>query len=36
MRTISFIDSEIGIEDKKIHDLGAVRSDRFEFHGASI
>ena len=24
-RSIAFIDSEVGINDKKIHDLGAVR-----------
>lgn len=36
MKLISFIDSEIGIVDKKIQDLGAVRSDRSEFHGASV
>ncbi len=35
-KSIVFIDSEIGIKDKRIHDLGAVRSDRAEFHSASI
>lgn len=32
MRNIIFIDSEIGIEDKKVHDIGAVRSDGAVFH----
>lgn len=35
-KSIVFIDSEIGIEDKKIHDLGAVRGDQAVFHSASI
>ena len=35
-RSIVFIDSEIGIDDKKIHDLGAVRDDGATFHSASI
>ena len=35
-KSIVFIDSEIGIEDKKIHDLGAVRSDGAIFHSASV
>ena len=35
-RSIAFIDSEVGINDKKIHDLGAVRNDRATFHSASI
>ena len=30
------IDSEIGIDDKKIYDLGAVRCDGQVFHSASI
>lgn len=34
--SIVFIDAEIGIEDKKIHDLGAVKDDRTSFHSASI
>ena len=35
-RSIAFIDSEVGSNDKKIHDLGAVRNDRATFHSASI
>lgn len=35
-KSIVFIDTEVGIEDKKIHDIGAVRSDRTVFHSASI
>ncbi len=31
-----FIDSEIGVDDHKIHDLGAVRSDGAIFHSASV
>ena len=34
-KSVAFIDSEIGVEDKKIYDLGAVRSDRSEYHGTS-
>ncbi|MDD4125805.1 MAG: RecQ family ATP-dependent DNA helicase, partial [Eubacteriales bacterium] len=34
--SIVFIDSEIGIDDKKICDLGAVRSDQNTFHGVSV
>ncbi len=33
---IVFIDSEIGIRDKKILDLGAIRADRTSFHSPSI
>ncbi|HAM62368.1 MAG: hypothetical protein A2Y20_10015 [Firmicutes bacterium GWF2_51_9] len=35
-KKISFIDSEVGVEDKKVNDLGAVRYDRAMFHGTSI
>ena len=35
-RSIAFIDSEVGINDKRIHDLGAVRNDRATFHSASL
>lgn len=35
-KTIVFIDSEVGVYDKKIHDLGAVRSDGAIFHSASV
>ena len=33
---ISFIDTEVGIDDKKIHDIGAVRDDKSIFHSTSI
>ncbi len=26
-KSVVFIDAEIGVEDKKIHDLGAVRNN---------
>ncbi len=35
-RSVVYIDCEIGIDDKKIHDLGAVRSDRSSFHAPSL
>ena len=35
-KSIVFIDSEVGADDKKIYDLGAVRSDRATFHSASV
>ena len=35
-KLIVFIDSEVGIDDKKIRDLGAVRSDGVMFHSASV
>ena len=35
-KSVVFIDAEIGVEDKKIHDLGAVRNNRTYFHSASI
>jgi len=36
-KSIVFIDSEVGVDDKKIHDLGAVRSsDGATFHSASV
>lgn len=37
VRSIAFIDSEIGVDDRKIHDLGVVRSsDRAAFHSTSL
>ena len=36
MATIAFIDSEIGVEDKAIQDLGAVKEDGAVFHSASV
>lgn len=35
-KSIAFFDTEIGIEDKKIHDIGAVRYDKTIFHSASV
>ncbi len=35
-RKIVFIDTEVGIDDEKIHDIGALRFDRAVFHGASL
>ena len=35
-KSIVYIDSEIGIEDKKIKDLGAIKSDRSSFHSSSV
>ena len=35
-KSVVFIDAEIGVEDKKIHDLGAVRNNRTYFHSASL
>ena len=35
-KKIVFIDTEIGIEDRKIHDIGAIRSDKTVFHSSSL
>lgn len=35
-KSVVFIDAEIGVEDKKIHDLGAVKDDRTCFHAGSV
>lgn len=35
-KTVVFIDSEVGIADKKIYDLGAIRDGNVCFHSASI
>lgn len=35
-KSIVFIDSEIGVEDKKIKDLGATKEDRSSFHALSV
>ncbi len=34
-KSVVFFDTEIGVDDKKIHDIGAVRSDRGSLHTAS-
>ncbi len=35
-KSIVFFDTEVGIDDKKIHDIGAVRADKGIFHSASV
>ena len=35
-KQIAFIDTEVGLEDKRIHDIGAVRSDGVVFHSSSL
>ena len=35
-KSIVFFDTEIGVDDKKIHDVGAVRSDKGSLHTASV
>lgn len=35
-KSIVFIDTEVGIEDKRIHDIGAIRPDHAVFHSASV
>lgn len=35
-KSVVFFDTEVGIEDKKIHDIGAVDKDKGLFHSASI
>ena len=35
-KSIVYIDSEIGIEDKKIKDLGAIKENRSSFHAPSV
>ena len=35
-KRIAFLDTEIGVEDKKIHDIGAVHSDGTTFHSSSL
>lgn len=34
--TIAFIDCEVGADDKKIHDIGAVTSENIELHTGSV
>ena len=33
-KSVVFFDTEIGVDDKKIHDIGAVRSDKGSLHKA--
>lgn len=35
-KRIVFFDTEVGVEDKRIHDIGAVRSDGASFHSSSL
>ena len=35
-KSIVFFDTEVGVDDKKIHDIGAVRADKGVFHSASL
>ena len=35
-KSIVFFDTEVGVEDKKIHDIGAVHADKGIFHSASV
>ena len=35
-KSIAFIDTEVSIEDHKIHDIGAVRTDGASFHSPSL
>lgn len=35
-KSVVYIDCEVGIDDKKIRDLGTVRSDRSSFHAPSL
>ncbi|UKI12696.1 MAG: hypothetical protein L6V84_08570 [Oscillospiraceae bacterium] len=35
-KSIVYIDSEIGIDDKRIKDLGAIKDDRSSFHSPSL
>ena len=35
-KSIVYIDSEIGIDDKRIKDLGAIKNDRPSFHSPSL
>ena len=35
-KSVVFFDTEIGVDDKKIKDIGAVRSDKGTLHTASV
>ena len=34
-KNIAFVDTEVGLKDHKIHDIGALRDDGATFHQAS-
>lgn len=35
-KSVTFIDTEVGVDDYKIHDIGAIRNDHAYFHAANI
>ena len=35
-KSIAFIDTEIGVQDKEVRDIGAVRTDGASFHSSSL
>ena len=35
-KSVVFFDTEVGVDDKKIHDIGAVRSDKGSLHTAPV
>lgn len=35
-KSIVFFDTEVGVDDKKIHDIGAVRADKGIYHSSSV
>lgn len=35
-KSIVFFDTEVGVDDKKIHDIGAIRDDGSSFHSSSM
>ena len=35
-KSVVFFDTEVGVDDKKIHDIGAVRSDKGTLHTAAV
>ena len=36
MKRIIFFDTEVGVKDRKIHDIGAVTEDDSVFHSSSV
>ena len=36
MKRIIFFDTEVGVKDQKIHDIGAVTEDDSVFHSSSV
>lgn len=35
-KSIVFFDTEVGVDDNKIHDIGAVRADKGVYHSSSV